>query len=397
MSSLRQVFTRSYTICFVGTFFIYCSVYSLIPIMPLYLAEIGKGSSEIGIIIGAFSASSIVLRPLIGRLVDMYPKRLLMAAGTVIFIAAPLLYLIAGSNNTALALARLFHGMGLAAFATTAVVTVTGVVPQDRLAHATGIYVTSVSAAMGVAPLLSSIAMKHYSFSQQMAVLSLLASGILLLLLFLREPGQKPSEVKRQAFIRVLSDSNVVVPSLAFVTCTFSLGTVTAFLPLYVQSWGGHQTGLFFFVYSTVLVLIRLLGGGLSDSLGRKAVIVPSLLVVFLATAAFVIVGSTWSLSANAVLLAIGVSLLYPTLNTLVVERVAFENRGTALGIFSASVDGGFFIGPVTMGYVGGFWGMKEMFLAAAAIPLLGALLFLRLGPSGGTGRQAEITEKRGV
>ena len=392
MEKSKKIFSRNYTICFLGTFLIYCSIYFLIPILPLYLEETGMNRSEIGIIIGAFSATSIILRPTVGRLMDRFSKRALMVFGSSIFLAAPLLYLLTASG-AGFILVRLFHGIGLAAYATAAVVTVAGVAPRGQLARATGIYVTSVSAAMGIAPLLGSYARSTATFAQEMCFLSFLAGCILILSLFLQESPSPPAQVPRQAFLRVLRDRNVLVPSLAFITCSFSLGTVTAFLPLYIQPWGSQQVGLFFFVYSLTLVSIRLFGGGLSDSLGRKAVIVPSLLILFLSTLAFVFVGSTWSLAANAVFMALGVGLLYPTLNALVVERAAAENRGTALGIFSASVDGGLFIGPAAMGYVGYHLGLREMFLVASAAPLLGALFFLRCAPRDSSGSGAAEAE----
>lgn len=380
MTGGGKIFTRNYVICFLGTFLLYCSVYFLIPILPLYLDNIGKSTSETGIIIGSFSATSIVLRPMVGRLLDRWPKKALMVCGAIIFLVAPPLYLLSESVAV-LTLIRLFHGAGVALFATSAVVTVAGVVPRDRLAHATGIYVTSVSAAMGVAPLLGSYTSAFCSFDRELFLLCFLAFWILILSLLLQEPRTPPEQIQRQSFLTVLQDKKVLVPSLALATCTFSLGTITAFLPLYVQSWGSHQAGLFFAVYSLVIVATRLLGGGLSDSLGRKTVLVPSIIAVFLSTLAFVFIRTTWSLSANAVFYAAGFSLVYPTLNALVVERVNVTNRGTALGILSASLDGGLFLGPATMGYVGHYLGLQQMFLAASLAPLAGVLLFIRLMP----------------
>ncbi|MHB1041951.1 MAG: MFS transporter [Eubacteriales bacterium] len=381
MTGEGKIFSRNYIICFFGTFLLYCSVYFLIPVLPLYLDSIGKSRSETGVIIGSFSATSIILRPMVGRLMDRWPKKALMVCGAIIFLAAPPLYLLS-TSVAALILIRLFHGAGVAMYATAAVVTVAGVAPRDKLAHAAGIYVTSVSAAMGLAPLLGSYTNSFWSFERELFLLCFLAFLILLLSLLLQEPRTQPEKIQRQAFLSVLQDKNVLVPSLSLTTCTFSLGTVTAFLPLYVQSWGGHQTGLFFAVYSLVIVATRLLGGGLSDSLGRKTVLVPSIIAVFSSTLAFIFIRSNWSLCANAVFYAAGFSLVYPTLNALVVERVSVKSRGTALGILSASLDGGLFIGPATMGYFGHYLGWQHMFLAASLVPLAGALFFLRFLPA---------------
>lgn len=374
----NSIFTKSFIICFMGTFILYCSIYFLIPILPLYLEDMGKDRSEIGVIIGAFSASSIILRPLVGALLDTYSKKSLMILGALIFAVSPFLYLTTTSGFW-LSFIRFFHGIGVATFATSAVVMVSNVVPRERLAYATGIYVISVSASFGIAPLLGSMARKAFSFSGQMTALVLAALVILLLVAGLEEPALPKDHSQKQSLWEVLKDRNVWAPSLVFTTCSFTIGTIMAFLPLYVLTLGENSTGLFFMIYSATLVAVRLVGGGLSDSFGRGAVIVPSLGITFLGTVFLALVNSPAGLLLDAFLYATGVSLVYPTLNALVVERAAPENRGTALGIFSASVDGGFFLGSATMGYIAHYFGFREMFVAASLLPLGGLVVFLWL------------------
>jgi len=370
------IFTKNFLICFWGIFLLYFSVYYLIPILPLYLESIGKNRSEIGVIIGVFSASSIVLRPLVGDLLNKYTKKKLMILGAFIFLIGPLLYL-STTSSFFLTLARLFHGIGVAAFATASIVMVANVVPEEKLAYATGIYTTAVSAAVGIAPLVGAEARKVFSFPGQMIFLMLVAAGIMLLVSRLEEPPLDWDPSLKQPFLKVLKDHDVLLPSLVYLTCTFTLGTIMAFLPLFTLTWGYEKSGLFFTIYSVTIIATRLLGGRVSDSLGRGAVIIPSLSVTFLSTLAFSFIDSPVGLAVNAFFYAAGLGLIYPTVTALVAERAAPENRSTALGIFSASVDGGYFIGPVTMGYVGHFWGFREMFFIASLAPLSGLLLFL--------------------
>ena len=61
--------------------------------MPVYLEGIGKNKSEIGIIIGAFFAASIILRPAVGVMLKTYSSKSLMILGSIIFVVAPALYL----------------------------------------------------------------------------------------------------------------------------------------------------------------------------------------------------------------------------------------------------------------------------------------------------------------
>jgi len=385
------IFTKNFLICFCGIFLIYFSVYYLIPVLPLYLEDIGKNKSEIGVIIGVFSASSIVLRPLVGDLLNKYTKKSLMILGALIFLVGPLLYLTTTSSFF-LALARLFHGIGVATFATASIIMVANVVPEGRLAQATGIYTTAVSAAMGIAPLVGSETREVFGFSGQMIFLVLVAAGIILLVSRLEEPPLNWDPSLKQPFFKVLKDYNVLLPSLVYITCTFTLGTIMAFLPLFTLTWGYEKSSLFFIIYSVTVIATRLLGGGLSDTLGRGAVIVPSLIVTFLSTLAFSFIDSPVGLAVNAFFYAAGLGLVYPTVTALVAERAAPENRSTALGIFSASVDGGHLLGPVTMGYAVHFFGFREMFFITSLAPLSGLLLFFRFLHT--AKKQAAVTDR---
>src|SRR5207248_6445156 len=54
-------------------------------------------------------------------------------------------------------------------------------------------------------------------------------------------------------------------------------GAVTTFIPTFVRNAGFGRVGFFYGTYSLTAILTRVVGGGLSDSLGRRAVILPAL------------------------------------------------------------------------------------------------------------------------
>ncbi len=349
--------------------------------MPVYLEGIGKNKSEIGIIIGAFFAASIILRPAVGVLLKTYTNKSLMILGSVIFAIAPALYLTT-TSGVLLTVIRIFHGMGVATFMTSAVIMVADAVPRDKLAHATGIYFTSANAALGIAPLVGSTVGRHFSFAGQMIFLVITALVVILLLMNIDEQAKEKDLYQAKPFLGVLKERNVLVPTIVYAACTFVNGTINAFLPLQTLTWGYQNSGLFFSVFAVTIVAIRLVGGGLSDSFGRKAVILPCLVITSLGTMFVPLVDTTLGLGFCAFLYAAGFGLLYPSLNATIVERAEPENRSTALGIFSSAVDGGQFLGPAIMGYVGQYFGFKLMFITASLAPLAGLLVFLLCLPS---------------
>ena len=61
------------------------------PTLPLYVQHLGGGAAEIGWVGGAFSITTMLARPFVGRTVDAVGRRVVILAGGVIFtICAPL-------------------------------------------------------------------------------------------------------------------------------------------------------------------------------------------------------------------------------------------------------------------------------------------------------------------
>src|SRR3989449_10170199 len=77
------------------------------------------------------------------------------------------------------------------------------------------------------------------------------------------------------------------------VTVFFGLGagTIFVFLPTFAESLGVRTLALFYTAYALAAIGVRVLGGRLIDTHGRRAVIVPSLLMQTIATALLAVMG----------------------------------------------------------------------------------------------------------
>lgn len=368
------IISRNFILGFVANFLFFGTNFYLVPVLPLHLDGLGGTRAQIGLVIGAFSLTAIFLRPVVGRISDIIKKKWLMALGALIFIAAPPLYA-ATESIYVLAIVRIFHGVGIASFAAASAALVPEIVPLEKLGQATGLYVTSVSIATGLAPLLGSHMSATTDFAVQMTVPSIASLLALVMVLLIREPAPRKAG-NTTPFFELLKSPHVIVPTLIFTACSFSLGTITAFLPLYTISWGYNNSGIFFSVFSATLIGMRFLAGSLPDRFSKTRVIFPSLLLLSFALALLSAVRSPLTLALNAALYGIGYALAYPSLNAWVVEHSPVAGRGLAMGVFSASVDAGAFLGPVFMGIVCQYLGFSTGFLLSALIPLLALCLF---------------------
>jgi len=111
-------------------------------------------------------------------------------------------------------------------------------------------------------------------------------------------------------------------------TNAFTYASVVALLPLFAEEAQLGNPGLFFTVFSLVVLVLRAPLGRLSDRLGRVAVIAPGLFMTFVALFVLSRAGSLAVLLVVAVLYAIGVGAAQPTLMAMTIDRA--KPRGTA-------------------------------------------------------------------
>ena len=102
-----------------ASFAFFFAFFLLLPTLPLYLRQLGASDGTIGLIMGCFAITSMVLRPWTGWGADRWGRRPFMLAGALVFALAPAGYALAG-GALALVAVRLLHGAGMALYPTAA-------------------------------------------------------------------------------------------------------------------------------------------------------------------------------------------------------------------------------------------------------------------------------------
>jgi MFS family permease len=148
-------------------------------------------------------------------------------------------------------------------------------------------------------------------------------------------------------------------------------------MPLYLRELKANvpQIGLFFTLSSIVPLLLQILGGWLSDSIGRlRAIAIGSVFGIFVFIP--LILASTWQwlLLAEA-LGAITRSLVGPSFDAFVAEHSNEENRAKVFGVTQAIFMIVGVIGPPLGGWLAGAYGFKGMLLVAAFFYILATII----------------------
>lgn len=360
-------------------------------LLPLYIQQLGGNEIQIGLVMGVYSGVGIVCQPLIGPWVDVIGRRPFMLTGIALTVGASLLAALPGGVGL-LALVRGLQGIGFSMFFVASFSYVLDIIPPAQRGWALGIYGVSGFVSTAIAPLFGEWIIRTLGFRVLFVFSALLGTSTLALVWPMREvprgAGGVPLRLAPGAVRAALED---VLHRHMFVTAFFGLGsgTVFAFLPTFAEDLGVTTLSLFYTAYSLAAIGVRILGGRLIDTHGRKAVIVPSMFVQAVATGLLALLGAlitrTSATPVLPVLFLAGLlsggahGFLYPGLAALVTDTTPDSRRAAVVGIFSAMFLTGQTIGAFSFGWVANALGYGSMWAALTALLLTGCLISLRL------------------
>lgn len=162
-------------------------------------------------------------------------------------------------------------------------------------------------------------------------------------------------------------------------------------LPLYLRELGANvvQVGLFFTLSQIIPLALQILGGWISDTLGRLRSIAMGSLASLLAYVVLVLSPSwEWVLLGSA-LGAVTGALVGPSFLAFIAENSSEENRARVFGITDTIFMIVGVIGPPLGGELAGRYGFKPMLVVATVLYAVATVIRVWMARSAVTGRDA--------
>jgi MFS family permease len=354
-------------------------------LLPLYIKQLGGNEAGIGFVMGIYSAVGIVCQPLLGPWVDALGRRPFMLVGVACVLASTLLAAVA-HNVPMLVAVRVLQGLGFSAFFVANFSYVLDLIEPARRGMALGVYGVSGFASTAFAPLVAESLVRRWGFNALFAVSGLLVLAAGWFVWQVREAER--TEVRyvrgfqwaREGFADVFRRHMAV--SFFFGLGT---GTLSAFLPTFAEGLGVRTVALFYTGYATSAIAVRVVGGRLIDTAGRRAVIVPSMFV--LAAASALLAGAGYAAEhrmgvpaltvvvVTGLLVGMAHGFLYPALAALVADDAPVARRGAVIGVFSAIFLCGQAGGAFAFGGVAHALGYAVAWTALTGLVLVGSLV----------------------
>lgn len=319
-------------------------------LIPLYVYDIGAPAQIVGMTVGAFAISAILVRPFIGPAFDAFNKKMILIISLLVIAVSTFLYSVA-TTVTAIFVIRLLHGAGLATSAALAQAMAADALPIQKMNSGISIFGLALAVSQAIGPIVGLTLLDFVGFQWAFRISALVIVGGLILACLIKEPGnhvRKPYQLKLD---RMFS-KGAVIPALMIALLSIPFSCINAFIVIYGNLLGIGGMGAYFAVYAGCLLATRPLFGSLSDKHGVQRII-PIGLCFFVASILVLTLASNLPLFLLAAAVgACGYGVVIPLLQSLGFLCSPYDSRGAASNTTFLGLDAGNLVGPTIGGMI---------------------------------------------
>jgi MFS family permease len=371
----EKVLSRPFVLASLATF-THGMAFALFIHFPGFLEDLGATEVIIGLIVGFAAVASIVVRPVVGRLMDLRGRRPLILFGNSLNLFALLLYLTVQQIDGWIYAIRIVHGLSEAILFTVLFTFAADWVPERKRTQGLALFGVSGMLPIALAGVLGDVVLNRWDFDVFFLVAAGFALSSLLLSIPLRDAPHLAEQPPARGFVESITGVHLL--PLWWITFVFSfvLTAYFTFLKTFVNETGVGSVGLFFAFYAGTAIALRLTLGWVPDRIGPKRALMPAML--FLAAGLVVLSGATTDAAVGVagILCGTGHGYAFPILYALTVTRARVAERGAAMAVYTGLFDVGTLIGGPVLGVTIRWFSYDTMFLTAAAFVVVGLGMF---------------------
>jgi MFS family permease len=346
-----------------------------LPVLPLHVHQgLGLGTFLVGLVAGSQFAAAILSRVWAGWHADARGPKHAVITGLTIAAGAGLLYLLSlgliarpSISAAILLLGRALLGVGESFIITGAQSWALATLTVRNTSKALAWVGSAMFAAFAAGAPVGSALYARYGFAAIALATTLLPLATLMWVVPLR--SAPCTACVRTGLLKVMAA--VWAPGLGAALSSIGFGAITAFSALLFVA-RGWAPWLAFTVFALTFILTRLGLGHLGDRFAGAKV---ALICVLVEAAGLALIWLAPYLAlalTGAALTGLGYSLVYPGLGVEAVRLVPTENRGLAMGAYTAFLDVALGLGTPALGLLADHAGLGAAF-GASMLAALGA------------------------
>ncbi|HXV81304.1 MAG TPA: MFS transporter, partial [Candidatus Binatia bacterium] len=353
-----SIWTRTFLLLCSAQFFGYAQHAVLTPVLPLYVTYLGGSALMVGLVLAAFAATSVIVRPVVGHWADRWNEAGVMISG-LLFQGLSIFICFVPLVGAAM-LANSLRGIGWAGLNTGGYSLLAHTAPEARRGEASGLYSGFQSASAILFPAFALwllqmpvggfaavfLASAIFSFAGA-ALGALMSQGIS------DTVSHKTSrETTRQWWREIFHfiERDILLPSTILFWLNLSLPSITNFSVLYARDLGIMNFGIFFIVLGITSLVGRPFLGRFSDRFGRDRSIATGFVLQLVALLLITTAANLFGMTVAGALYMTGNALGSSTTLALAVERADPRRRGKAMATFSVAYPLSYGVGSLITG-----------------------------------------------
>lgn len=345
----------------------------IVPILPIYAAELGATGFALGVIIAGFALSGGLLQPFVGDLSDRHGKKGFLITGLLIFGITGYTYTLA-SSVPHLVIIRVFHGVGSAMIVPMAMAYISDLSAGGKTGKYLGMLNVAIFAGIGGGPLMGGFFLDYWgqnSAFYAMGMLSLLSAVFVTIFL----PGKKGFGLQEKTdsmlvvFRQMLRSRRVMGILLSRMATMIIMVPTFAFLPLLMKQYltaSGTEIGIVIATRTLLNAVLQIPFGSLADRWNKNRLLLIGSTIISVGILAVPFAGSFITLLLLFALIGLGESISWPALGVLAAKEGHIYGHGSVMGVFNMAMSAGLFIGAMGVGILVDLLGISWAFYIVA-------------------------------
>ncbi|HIS29439.1 MAG TPA: MFS transporter [Candidatus Avamphibacillus intestinigallinarum] len=371
-----KIWTRDFILICVTNLFLFMGFQMTLPTLPLFVQELGGSDQLIGLVVGIFTFSALLLRPYAGHALESKGRGFVYMTGMLIFIISIGSYAFVASIAF-LFIMRILQGVGWGMSSTASGTIATDLIPPERRGEGMGYFGLSGNLALAFGPSLGLFLIGEVSFKTLFLLISSL--GILGLILSSRIRFKKVEQSTHKAVpVKFdLYESTALRPAILMFFITVTFGGIASFLPLYAAEKNVEGIEYYFFMYALFLLISRIFAGKIYDTKGHLYVYPPGAILIVIAMLLLAWLPNTFVMLIAASLYGLGFGSVQPALQAWSVARASQNRKGMANATLFSFFDLGVGAGAIVFGQLAGVFGYGSIYIASASSVFISLFVYI--------------------
>ncbi len=370
----EPLWTRDFILIAIASLFITMGFQMLLPVLPVFSAKLGGSDTWAGLVVGIFTFSAVLMRPIAGRLLDRQGRRGVYILGLIVFLICVVSYNWT-STILVLLILRFIHGFGWGASSTASSTIASDIIPKSRLGEGMGYFGLTSTLAMAIAPALGLGLLSDYGFN----TVFYFSAGAVLVSIFIAFPIKyhKPDVLPKSGKAGIF-EKTAVLPAIVIFFVTMTYGSIVSFIALYAGQKQVDNIGLFFTIYAVALLISRPYFGRLTDKKGTSYAVLPGIICVILSMFLIYLANTLTVFLIAGFIYGLGFGAIQPALQAMSVSKVNHSRRGAANATFFLGFDLGIGAGAILWGIIAEKFGYQIIYLLSIIPAIVGALVYIK-------------------